>query len=101
MIIGVLEAAGARVVPAATTREAMARVAHLKPDVVVADLGLPGEDGYALLKQLRAIYPDMPAIALTAYARTTDRDRALAAGFQRHVIKPIDPHELIRLVAML
>ena len=101
MIAGVLEAAGARVLAASTTMEAIERVAHVKPDVLVADLGLPGEDGYELLNRLRARYPDLPAIALTAYARSTDRDRALAAGFQQHVIKPMDPDALVRIVVSL
>ncbi len=101
MIAGVLEGAGARVVSASTTREAIERVAHVRPDVLVADLGLPDEDGYALLKQLRVLFPDIPAVAFTAYARATDRDRALAAGFQQHVIKPMDPLELVRIVAIL
>jgi CheY-like chemotaxis protein len=61
----------------------------------VADLGLPGEDGYALLTRFTARYPDVPAIALTAYARSTNRDRALAHGFRRHVVKPIDPKALV------
>ena len=101
MIAGVLEAAGARVLAASTTMEAVERVAHVKPDALVADLGLPGEDGYELLNRLRARYPDLPAIALTAYARSSDRDRALAAGFQHHVIKPMDPHALVRIVVSM
>jgi CheY-like chemotaxis protein len=101
MIAGVLEGSGARVIAASTTREAITLVADFEPDVLVADLGLPGEDGYALLHQLRAIYADVPAIALTAYARATDRDRALAAGFQQYVIKPMDPYALVRLVVSL
>jgi len=101
MITGVLQGAGAHVVSASTTREAIERAAHDKPDVLVADIGLPGEDGYSLLHQLRALSPGLPAIALTAYARATDRDRALAAGFQQHVIKPMDPHELVRIIVSL
>jgi signal transduction histidine kinase/CheY-like chemotaxis protein len=95
LIASVLESAGARVVAASSTPEAMERVTDIRPDMLVADLGLPGEDGYALLGRLRARYPDTPAIALTAYARSTDRDRALAHGFERHVIKPVDPTELV------
>ena len=98
LIAGVLERAGGRVVAASTTREAVERMRAVRPDVLVADLGLPGEDGYALLSQFRAIYPDVPAIALTAYARATDRERALAAGFQQHVVKPVDPQRLVHLV---
>jgi CheY-like chemotaxis protein len=95
----VLEHAGARVLSASTAQEALDCVSNLRPDAIVADLGLPGEDGYALLDRLRTIYRDVPAIAVTAYARTNDRDRALAAGFQEYVVKPIDPHRLVRIVA--
>ena len=66
--------------------------------MLLADLGLPGEDGYVLLARFRAIYPDVPAIALTACARATDRRRALAAGFAHHVIKPVDPNQLVELI---
>jgi PAS domain S-box-containing protein len=95
LISAVLEGAGARVIAAASTAEALERVKDVRPDVLVADLGLPGEDGYALLARFRIRYPDVPAIALTAYARSTDRDRALAHGFRRHVIKPVDPTALV------
>ena len=61
------------------------------PDVLLADLGLPGEDGYVLLTRFRAIYPDVPAIALTVYARATDRRRALAAGILHHFISRRTP----------
>jgi CheY-like chemotaxis protein len=67
----------------------------------VADLGLPGEDGYALLARIRATYPDLPALALTAYARESDRERTLAAGFQHHIVKPVDPEDLVQLIAAL
>ena len=98
LIADMLERSGGRVIAAASTREAVERVREVRPDLLLADLGLPGEDGYALLTRFRAIYPDVPAIALTAYARDTDRDRALAAGFAHHVIKPVDPVRLIDLV---
>lgn len=101
LIAAVLEGAGARVMVAASTREALQHLSHGRPDAVVADLGLPGEDGYALLTQIRALHPDVPAIALTAYARSTDRDRALAHGFQRHVSKPMDPQQLVEYVEAL
>jgi PAS domain S-box-containing protein len=101
LITAVLERAGARVVAASTTREAVDKAGAARPDLLMADLGLPGEDGYALLTQVRAMYPDLPAIALTAYARATDRDRVLAAGFHQHVIKPVDPKQLVDLVASI
>jgi CheY-like chemotaxis protein len=101
LIATVLQGAGAQVVSASNTRDAIERVTGTPPDVLVADLGLPGEDGYVLLTRIRAMYPQTPAIALTAYARAADRDRALAAGFQQHVIKPIDPRSLLHLIMTL
>jgi PAS domain S-box-containing protein len=94
-IAAVLAGAGARVLAASTADEAIAQATGARPDVMVADLGLPGEDGYRLLTRFQALYPDVPAIALTAYARSSDRDRALAHGFRRHLVKPIDPDALI------
>jgi PAS domain S-box-containing protein len=95
LIAAVLESAGARVVAASSAEEAIATAGRVHPDVLVADLGLPGEDGYALLTRFRALHPGVPAIALTAYARSTDRERALAHGFRHYVIKPVDPTELV------
>ena len=99
LIVGMLESAGAHVLLAATTHEALQRAKETKPDVLLADLGLPGEDGFALLRYFRAIHPGVPALALTAYARATDRERALGAGFQDHIVKPIDPFRLVQIVA--
>ncbi len=101
LIIGLLEAAGARVIAASTTREALDLAAVERPDLLVADLGLPGDDGYVLLSRIRQTYPEMPAVALTAYARATDRERAFAAGFQQHIVKPVDPQQLVGLIADL
>jgi CheY-like chemotaxis protein len=101
LITAVLARAGAQVVATSTTPEAVDRARAARPDLLMADLGLPGEDGYALLTRVRTMYPDLPAIALTAYARATDRNRALAAGFQQHVIKPVDPKQLVDLVASI
>src|SRR5262249_9944273 len=98
---GVLEGGGARVLSASNAQEAIDRATDVRPDVLVADLGLPGEDGYVLLGRIRAMYPQIPALALTAYARAMDRDRVLAAGFQEHVIKPVDPKQLLQLVVAL
>ena len=101
LVVGVLEGAGARVLSASTAQEAVDRATDVRPDVLVADLGLPGEDGYALLARIRAMFPQIPALALTAYARPADRDRTLAAGFQQHVVKPVDPNELLQLIVAL
>jgi CheY-like chemotaxis protein len=101
LIVAVLGAAGARVTAAATTAEALEHARRERPDLMVADLGLPVEDGYSLLAQLRRLYADVPAVALTAYARTSDRKRALASGFQHHLVKPMDPKWLVELIASL
>jgi PAS domain S-box-containing protein len=101
LIARVLEGAGARVMAASTTLQAVECAAAEQPDLLVADLGLPGEDGYVLLSKMRALYPSLPAIALTAYARASDRERTLGAGFNRHVIKPVDPVELVQIIAGL
>jgi PAS domain S-box-containing protein len=101
----VLEQCGAEVVTASTAAECLAALETWTPDVVVSDIGMPGEDGYALIAKLRAIAPErggsIPAVALTAYARSEDRVRLLSAGFQSHVVKPADPAELVAVVASL
>ena len=101
LIVGVLEGEGASVLSASTAQEGIERATAVRPDVLVADLGLPGQDGYKLLRRLRQMMPGIPALALTAYARATDRDRVLAAGFQKHVVKPVDPQELLQSIAAL
>lgn len=74
-----------------------------EPDVLVSDIGMPVEDGYTLIKKLRKLRSrrakEIPAVALTAYVSSTDRDRALSAGFQAHLAKPIEPKALVRLIA--
>jgi signal transduction histidine kinase len=96
---------GADVVAAENASEALALIPELRPDVVLSDIGMRGEDGYALIRRVRALPPGrggvVPAIALTAYAATNDRARSLAAGFQMHVPKPFDPLELARVVERL
>jgi len=102
LLTEVLEQYGARVASAASADEALAFIERERPDVVLSDIGLPGEDGYALIGRLRALPPDRggvtPAAAITAYARSDDARRALAAGYQRHAPKPIQPLALARLV---
>jgi CheY-like chemotaxis protein len=99
-----LQAAGANVRVAATASEAREAYSLRRPDVIVSDVGLPGEDGYVLIRSIRALEHQenlrpVPAIAVTAFARDEDRGRALAAGFDEHVAKPIDPGRLIRVLA--
>ncbi len=96
---------GATVTCAPNAEEALRVVADRKPNVIVSDIGMPGMDGYTLIRELRARHPgsarDMPAIALTAFARSEDRTRALLAGFQSHIAKPVEPAELIATVASM
>ena len=74
-------------------------------DVLVSDIGMPEEDGYALIRQVRALGAEqggaIPAVALTAYARAEDRMKAVLAGFQMHGTKPVEPAELLTMVASL
>jgi len=101
----ILTQAQAEVRTAASASEALEVLDEWQPDVLVADLGMPEVDGYQLIRQVRARGPqrggDVPAAALTAYARTQDRMRVLSAGFQIHIPKPIQPAELITVVASL
>jgi PAS domain S-box-containing protein len=100
-----LEDCEASVVAVASAAEAMEVAQRVRPDVLVSDIGMPGEDGYSLIQRVRALGPDnggsVPALALTAYARAEDRVRAVRAGFQTHVVKPVEPAELITMVASL
>ena len=102
LVASVLGAAGAEVISTASTEEALERMTTTAPDLLLADLGLPGEDGYTLLQRIRRMNTAetllLPAIALTAYARPSDQERALAAGFLRYIIKPVDPRELVKVV---
>ena len=101
----VLEAAGARVATARSGPEALDAVRRAEPcDVLIADIGMPGMDGLQLIRAVRQLHEparNIPAAALTAYARSHDRITSLASGFQMHLVKPIDPLELVVAVATL
>ena len=99
----VLERHGARVRTAASAAEALAEFDKQSPDVLLSDIGMPGEDGYALIAKVRARDGgrDVPAAALTAFAREEDRLHALEAGFHTHVAKPVQAHRLVGVVAEL
>ncbi|HET7747721.1 MAG TPA: ATP-binding protein [Vicinamibacteria bacterium] len=105
LITAVLEQHGARVVVAASAAEALRLLDRERPDVLVSDVEMPGEDGYALIRRVRERSPekggDIPAAALTAHAGMQDRIRALLAGFQIHLAKPVQPVELAAVVASL
>jgi signal transduction histidine kinase len=96
---------GAEVRVAGSSAQALEIIDRWIPDVLVSDIGLPGEDGYAFIKRVRARLPaeggNVPAVALTAHAREEDRRLALEAGYQRHVTKPPDPSELVSVVSGL
>ncbi|HEY7519914.1 MAG TPA: ATP-binding protein [Methylomirabilota bacterium] len=101
----VLVSRGAEVTVVETVREALAVARAARPDVIVCDLAMPGEDGFAFIRTLRSWPGDeaaaIPALALTAYARLEDRDRALGAGFQLHMAKPVEPRDFVEAVAQL
>ncbi|MEO8043517.1 MAG: ATP-binding protein [Spartobacteria bacterium] len=101
----VLTRCQAEVTVFATAAEALEGVRTLRPDVLLSDIEMPNESGYDLLRQVRALPAEeggrTPAVALTAYARGVDRTRALRAGFQMHIPKPVEPNELIAVVANL
>jgi signal transduction histidine kinase len=94
---------GAEVVSASGAAEALAIIADGRPHVLVSDIGMPDRDGYSLIREVRAMpdVSDIPAIALTAYARPEERHKALAAGFQLHISKPLNPLELASAIAAL
>lgn len=100
-----LEQAGARVIASASAGEAFTALTQSQPDVLLSDIGMPSMDGYALMRQIRALPPEqggqIPAIALTAYAGDFNQQQALQAGFQQHIAKPIEPEELIRAISTL
>ncbi|MCG3115210.1 MAG: PAS domain S-box protein [Candidatus Manganitrophus sp. SA1] len=102
----ILQRSGARVITVSSAREAIDRLKRKKPDLLVSDIEMPGEDGYSLIRRVRAREAErgegsVPAVALTAYAGMADRRRALMAGFQKHVPKPVDPAGLVAVVASL
>lgn len=101
-----LKEAGIRVTDVPSASEALASYRKSPPQLIISDIGLPGEDGYTLIRRIRAYEKSMklrqvPAVALTAFARDTDRRIALDAGFQSHIGKPIDPYELARTLREL
>jgi two-component system CheB/CheR fusion protein len=102
-LAGVLERSGAKVRAAAGTGEAMTAMRESVPDVLVSDLGMPGDDGYELMRQVRLLPPGaggtLPALAVSAYARESDLRKALAAGFRVHLAKPVAAAELVHEVA--
>jgi CheY-like chemotaxis protein len=102
-----LTSLGAGVTAVESTELAIAALAKAKPDVLISDLGMPGRDGYSLIREIRAAEKaagssaHLAAIALTAYGRVEDKVEVFASGFDSHVVKPVDPAELAAVVRRL
>jgi CheY-like chemotaxis protein len=105
LITEVLVQAGGEVISCGTADDALQAFARSRPDLIVSDIEMPGQDGYSLIRKLRALGPEQggktPAVALTAFGRPEDRIRSLRAGFNIHVSKPVDPAELVAIVASI
>ena len=103
LLHAVLEYAGAEVVSAESPRGALAALGQRRPDVIISDLVMPGDDGYALIRAMRtrASVRSVPMIALTAYGFANSADEVLSAGFNAYLKKPVEPWELCRTVARL
>jgi CheY-like chemotaxis protein len=105
LITEVLVRAGGEAISCGTADEALQAFARSRPDVILSDIEMPGQDGYSLIRRLRALGPEQggktPAVALTAFGRPEDRIRSLRAGFNIHVSKPVDPAELVAIVASM
>ncbi|MFN2391798.1 MAG: PAS domain S-box protein [Pyrinomonadaceae bacterium] len=105
LLVQSLTSYGATVISAASAGEGLSELEDKKPDVLVSDIGMPDEDGYSLIRKVRALSDGkltrIPAIALTAFTRAQDRMRALSSGYQSHVAKPVEPDELVTVIASL
>lgn len=105
LLTRILEPTGARVNTAGSAADGLASILALRPDVLVSDIEMPGTDGFAFLRRVRALAEEeggaVPAVALTAYVRDEERERILLAGFQAHLGKPVDAEALIRTLATL
>ncbi len=105
LVTFILEQQGAKVTAAASAQEALVALTESKPDVLLSDIGMPQMDGYMLIQQVKALASEqgeqIPAIALTAYAGEMNQQKALAAGFCKHISKPIEPEELVHVIAGL
>ncbi|BAY49047.1 multi-sensor hybrid histidine kinase [Scytonema sp. HK-05] len=101
----ILEQCQAQVTTVTSAREALAALSQFKPNLLISDIGMPGEDGYSLIQRIRALPAELggqiPAAALTAFAGESERNRALTAGFQMHISKPVEPAELVAAVVKL
>ena len=105
LLVTLLEGAEAQVLAVSCVQDALRQLTSACPDVVVSDIGMAGETGYDLIRQVRTQGPEgqrrLPVIALTAYARTDDRTRALMMGFDAHLTKPVDAARLFSTIVQL
>jgi CheY-like chemotaxis protein len=103
LMVALLSGSGAQVTAVSTAYEAIAEVTRRVPDLLIADIGLPDQDGYELIRHLKRVTgaKRFPAVALTAYAQPHHHDRALAAGFDLHISKPVHPAEFVTAIAAL
>ena len=102
LVAAALEQHGASVVAVDSVAAAREALAHAVPTILVSDIGIRGEDGYTLIRELRRrtdAVRSLPAVALTAYASADDRRRALREGYDLHIAKPIDPDQLVAMLA--
>jgi CheY-like chemotaxis protein len=102
LIAAIVKQAGAEVLTLSSAAEVIPALGTFRPDVLISDIGMPQLDGYTLIRTIRTLseYQDqLPAIALTAYARQEDEQRALQEGFQQHLSKPIEPERLLQAIA--
>jgi CheY-like chemotaxis protein len=101
----ILEEHDAKVFIALSARDGLDILKHERPDIVVSDIGMPDQDGYELMREIRRLPPEQggktPAIAFTAFARPDDRKHAFAVGYLRHLAKPVDPLEFLTAIATL
>jgi len=105
LICRLIEEHGGRCILAESAAQALTLIGQEDVNILISDIGMPEFDGYQLIRKIRAMHSsairNLPAIALTAYARADDRQRALLAGYQMHVSKPVEPRELIAGIASL
>ncbi len=105
LVKAVLEECGSEVTTASNATEGLEVLKRVKLDVLISDIGMPGKDGYDLIREVRALPfghgGNIPAAALTAFARAEDRRRAIHAGYSSHIAKPVEPAELVAVVENL
>jgi CheY-like chemotaxis protein len=105
LLRAMLQQHGAKVMTVGSVAKALKEISQEKPDVIISDIAMAGENGYEFIRKVRSLAPEsgchIPAIALTAYAGVADRRRALLAGFQTHLAKPIEPDDLLAVILSL